>query len=416
MFRRQFLHLFPAGTWLGVAAKPGHHDGPAAPKTENPERRAYWVAVLQKLANPILTNLSDGKLKSAMPVEAKESVMAERKSVTHLEAFGRLMAGMAPWLALGADATEEGRQRATCIALAQRCIAQAVNPQSPDFMNFYQHPQALVDTAFLAHALLRAPAQLWTPLDADTKARVVKAFESSRVIQPGESNWLLFAAMVEAFLLSQGYAWDTTRVDRAIQKHREWYQGDGAYGDGPEFHWDYYNSFVIQPMLIDVVKVLVAAGKAEPSFYDTVLQRARRYAAIQERLISPEGTFPPIGRSLAYRFGAFQLLGQVALMKALPEDVSPAQVRGAMSAVIHKAVEAPGTFDKNGWLQIGFCGHQPGLGEPYISTGSLYLCSVGLLPLGLPANDPFWTTPPEEWTAKKVWSGKEAPIDHALKS
>jgi hypothetical protein len=60
------------------------------------------------------------------------------------------------------------------------------------------------------------------------------------------------------------------------------------------------------------------------------------------------------------------------------------------------------------------CGHQPGIGETYISTGSLYLCSVALLPLGLPASDPFWSAPPQPWTAVKAWSGQAFPIDHAL--
>ena len=77
-------------------------------------------------------------------------------------------------------------------------------------------------------------------------------------------------------------------------------------------------------------------------------------------------------------------------------------------------IEAPETFDANGWLQIGFCGHQPALGEDYISTGSLYLCSAGLLPLGLPPEDEFWSAPAERWTSQKIWSGGNAPADHAI--
>jgi hypothetical protein len=77
-------------------------------------------------------------------------------------------------------------------------------------------------------------------------------------------------------------------------------------------------------------------------------------------------------------------------------------------------MDAAGTFDADGWLRVGFCGHQPGVGEPYISTGSLYLCSVGLLPLGLPQNDEFWSAPAQLWTSAKAWSGEPFPIDHAL--
>ena len=143
-------------------------------------------------------------------------------------------------------------------------------------------------------------------------------------------------------------------------------------------------------------------------------ERAKRYAAVQERMIGPDGAFPPIGRSLAYRCGAFHLLAQSALRRALPDGVSPAQVRGALLAVITRTLDAPGTFDADGWLRIGFCGHQPDIGEPYISTGSLYLCSVALLPLGLPGSDPFWSGAPVPFTQQRAWSGQPFPIDHAL--
>ena len=103
------------------------------------------------------------------------------------------------------------------------------------------------------------------------------------------------------------------RVDYALRQHEQWYKGDGVYGDGPAFHWDYYNSFVIQPMLLDVLDVCRDEMPAWKELATRVEPRARRYAAILERLIAPDGTFPAIGRSIAYRFGAFQLLAQMAL-------------------------------------------------------------------------------------------------------
>ena len=77
-------------------------------------------------------------------------------------------------------------------------------------------------------------------------------------------------------------------------------------------------------------------------------------------------------------------------------------------------MEAPGTFDEKGWLKIGFCGAQPGIGEGYINTGSLYLCCAGFLPLGLPADDPFWNAPDADWTSLKLWKGIDLPADHAV--
>jgi hypothetical protein len=360
----------------------------------------------------VFSNLAAGTLKLHMRVE--EAAGANRRSVTHLEALGRLVAGLAPWLELPADTSEEGLLRARYADLARRAIAQAVDPASPDFLNFTAGGQPLVDAAFLAHGLLRAPLALRDALAPDARRNLVRALEATRAIRPGFNNWLLFSAIVEAVLQKLGASWDRMRVDYALRQHAQWYKGDGLYGDGPELHWDYYNSFVIQPMLLDVLEAVGSEEQSWNAMKAGARKRAQRYAAIQERLISPEGTFPAIGRSIAYRFGAFQLLAQVALRRELPEGVSPAQVREALTAVIRRQIEAPGTFDAHGWLTIGFCGHQPGIGERYISTGSLYLCAVGLLPLGLPASDPFWAAPAEPWTQQRAWSGQPFPIDKAL--
>jgi hypothetical protein len=368
--------------------------------------------VLRRLADPVLNNLTQETLKLRMPVE--EATGANRGTVTHLEALGRLVAGIAPWLELGADATEEGRLRARYGELTRHAIDRAVDPGSKDFLNFSKGRQPLVDAAFLAQGVLRAPRVLMEALDGRTKKHLIAALESSRPIPPGFNNWLLFSATVEAALARLGVPWDRMRVDYALRQHDQWYKGDGVYGDGPEFHWDYYNSFVIHPMLLDVLDVCRGEQPAWKDLATRVERRAQRYAAVLERLIAPDGSFPPIGRSLAYRFGALQVLAQMALRRTLPAEITPAQTRAALTASIRKSIEAPGTFDSNGWLRIGFCGHQPGVGERYISTGSLYLCSVGLLPLGLPAADEFWTAAPQPWTSARAWSGQPFPIDHAL--
>ena len=385
----------------------------AQERVSNKEVRDYYVSCLIKIADPVLTALSEDRLKKTMPVEKSPGAWDDRTHVTYLEAVGRLLSGMAPWLELGPDDTPEGQLREKYIDLAVKSIRNATDPEADDYMNFTTDRQPLVDAAFLAQALLRAPNQLWGRLDDEAKENVIAALKSTRQIEPYYSNWLLFTGMVEAALLKFTGEADMVRIGYSLNKHMEWYLGDGIYGDGPNFHWDYYNSFVIQPMLLDIFKVLDETKFKRERDFERVKNRARRYAEIQERLISPEGTYPPIGRSLAYRFGAFQLLSQIALWKELPEEIQPAQVRSALYAVIKNQIEAPGTFDENGWLQIGFYGHQPNIGEGYISTGSLYLASEAFLVLGLPENDPFWANPPEPWTQKKIWGGTAIPIDKA---
>ncbi|WP_221269383.1 DUF2264 domain-containing protein [Mucilaginibacter sp. X5P1] len=373
--------------------------------------RTYYVSTLTRIADPVLEALSKNELRKQMPVESNAK---GRESSTYLEAFGRLMAGMAPWLELGPDKTPEGKLREKYIKLALLSLHNATDPKAADFMNFNKGSQPVVDAAFLAQALLRAPNQLWGRLDSETQSNVLAALKSSRVITPGFNNWLLFSATIEAALLRFDGSGDRMRMDYAIKQHLvSWYKGDGAYGDGENFHWDYYNSFVIQPMLVGVLKTLSDANPGQKKTYEIALAHAKRYAIVQERMISPEATYPPIGRSLAYRFGAFQTLSMISLMHELPASVKPQQVRAALYTMIKRQVEAPGTFDNNGWLQIGIYGHQPSIGESYISTGSLYLCSEAFLVLGLPPTDDFWQGADEEWTAKKVWEGKEVSIDHA---
>ena len=418
MKRRTFARL-AATLPLSLHAVGGaidHHDaGLVGENVTGKEDRAYWLQTLLKVAEPVVSALAKNQLKATMPVESAPGQQDGRLVVSHLEAMGRTMAGLAPWLELNADDdVQESNSRQRYLDLSRQAIANGVNPKSPDYLNFTKGGQPLVDAAFLAHGLVRSP-KLWHALSTSEQTNVVNALQASRVIKPGYSNWLLFSAMVEAALLKYTGYGDELRMDYAIRQHQAWYKGDGAYGDGPDFHWDYYNSYVIQPMLLDVVKTLADAGKAEKGLYDTLLARAQRYAMIQERLIGPDGSFAAFGRSLAYRCGAFQLLAQVALQQQLPPELPAGQVRSALTAVIHRTMDAPGTFDTKGWLQIGLCGHQPSIGETYISTGSLYLCSVAFLPLGLPASDPFWSAPEMDWTAKKIWSGQDVKVDHAIK-
>jgi hypothetical protein len=372
---------------------------------------------MTRIADPVLRNISGGTLKDNMPFESL-SDDADRKQVCYLEAFGRTLCGIAPWLELGADESEEGLLRAQYIEMALNGIANAVDPDSPDYLVFGKSHgyQALVDAAFFAHGLIRAPEQLWENLDESVKSNVITELKRSREIPPWNNNWLLFAGMVEAAILEFTGECDSERLQAGMNRFMKegWYEGDGWYGDGPAFRMDYYNSFVIHPMLTDILLVLKKHDMKWSEYVDTELARLARFAEIQERLISPEGTYPTVGRSIVYRFGAFQALSQASLMGILPQNISPAQVRSALSAIIEKQAGAPETFDKNGWLKVGFAGSQIGMSEEYINTGSLYLCSTVFLPLGLSADNKFWSAPHAEWTNLKAWKGIDVGRDEAI--
>lgn len=369
--------------------------------------RADWLHAMLRIADPILLHLRDEKLREKMPV-CKEG----RELYSCLEAFGRTLMGLAPWLELDGGSVEEAALREKYRRLVRECIEIAVNPDSPDMMNFSEgYGQSLVDAAFLADAIVRAPKELSEKLDGAARSRLIAALMSTRKFQADGSNWVLFPAAVEAGIRTLGGEYLIEPVLKAADRMEKWYLGDGIYGDGELLRNDYYNSFVIQPLYTDILRTFDGCPEL-CGLHEKALRRERRYAAVLEKLIAPDGTYPIIGRSSAYRFGAFHALSHAALNENLPEELPPEQVRCALSAVISKTLSC-GIFDKNGFLKIGISGDQPSLGEFYISTGSLYLCETAFLPLGLPDNHRFWSGKEMKFSSQKIWSGEDIPADRA---
>lgn len=391
----------------------------SACQTENgniQDDRTFWLETMDRIARPVISNLAEGTLRQNMPFESLSDDPL-RKEVSYLEAFGRTVCGIGPWLALGPDESEEGQLRAEYIDMVCRALSNAVDPASPDHLCFdNRHTQPLVDAAFLAQGILRAGDQIWDRLDEQTKANYIRELKTSRSIRPFESNWLLFASMVEAAILEYTGECDMERLTYGVRRFMEdgWYKGDGLYGDGFDFHMDYYNSLVIHPMLTDVMEIMVKHGLMEAYPLDQQLIRESRYASILEKFISPEGTFPVVGRSIVYRSGHLHALAHVALMQKLDPAISAAQVRSAMTAVLRNQFASPDNFDGE-WLTIGFAGHQINMSEAYINTGSTYLCLAAFLPLGLPADNEFWASPAQDWTSRKAWNGVDVGADKAIR-
>ncbi len=368
--------------------------------------RKNWLDIMQKIAYPVLDGVANERFNETFPKDFHE----DRADFRCLEAFGRTMCGIAPWLELNEVSGDEAEIQNKFRILARKAIGRATDPDSKDFMNFCEGQQPLVDTAFLAHAIIRAPEELYYKLDENVKINLKNALKSSRALQTYENNWVLFGAMVEAALYIMGEETDKKRIEDALDRFNEkWYLGDGIYGDGIYFAFNYYNSFVIHPMYVDILRIFPQYNHLLPE----AIKRASRYASILERMIAPDGTYIVIGRSLSYRFGAFQLLSQSVLQDFLPEDIKPEQVRSALTAVIEKCIEG-GMFDEDGWLIPGVYGYQPELAEEYINKGSLYLCSSIFLVLGLNEEHPFWKNKDADWTSKKIWSGQRIKSDHSV--
>ena len=416
MKRRDFLTSIGLGSAACIVGIPAF----AGKNQKNPDLddHLYFTNLLEKIASPVLALMAKEHFHKHFPLEVSPNSDGRDHRVAYLECFGRTIAGTAPWLALdtpGADKPIRIKLR----EYALQAYENSVNPNSPDYLDWpVGHGQMLVDSAYYTQAFIRAPI-LWKQQSTKTQQRIVKEIKSLRKITPPYTNWLLFAAMNEAFLMSINEQYDPIRLDLALRKFQEWYVGDGWFADGEKFAFDYYGSYVIHPMLLDILEVMAAhdsyfwQGNIN-ELLATHIKRSQRFAEHLERLISPSGTYPPVGRSLTYRTAAFQPLAQLALKNLLPESLPPGQVRAAMRAVHERIFSHPSNFSDDGFLNIGFAGANPELGDWYSNNGSMYITSASFLALGLPNTDPYWQSPAEDWTQKRAFSGQTFKKDHAV--
>ena len=376
------------------------------------EDRIFWVSTLQKIALPVLGNLAKSSLRKKMPVDAKS---ADTTKFAYLEAFARVFNGISSWLELGPDSSEEGQMREKYLRLTLKAIMNAVNPHNNDYLFYVEPKQSLVELALFAQGLLRSKNQVWLNLPMDVQAKIIHELKNTRVIAPYENHWLLYTAMLEATLLEFTGECDKERLSYGIHKFRdEFYLGDAIYSDGSSFELNYYNSIFIHPMLNDILAVMRKYGISDGEFLDVQLMRSSRLSSQLERVISPEGTYPLVGKSMTYRCGVFHLLSQAALLKILPKNISPAQVRSALTKVLKRQFSGNQNFSAEGWLLTGLNGYQTSLSENDINSGSIYMCCAVFLALGLKLDDAFWTEPACEWTTVKAWSAQNTQKDQSI--
>lgn len=389
------------------------HINPTFPEPEPVlDDRKLWIEIMQKISYPVLYNLKKDSLKRNMPYE---SLSSEMKRFSQFEAFARVFNGISPWLNLNIDITNEGKLRQQYVDLTLKCIGNIVNPHKEDYLSFTEPKYSLVNAAFFAEGLIRSQNQIWANLSVDVQARVVTELKNTRIIAPYENHWLLYTSMIEAALLNLTGECDFQRLKYGLLKFwDEWYIGDGIYSDGTMFKDGYENSMIIHPMLNDILMVMRKYNIEGNEFLNKQMMRTSRLASKLERSISPTGSYPLVGESLTYRTGVFHGLAQAALLKILPSNIKAGQVRSALTEVLKKQFGGNQNFTPDNWLTVGINGKQIEASEKYVDTGGLYSCCSVFLPLGLSANDLFWTSPYEEWTTLKAWNGNTILPDQTI--
>src|SRR5438270_3062794 len=144
--KRIILFLFCCLCFINLIAQNGQSD------------RKLWLTYLDKLARPVVSNLAADKLKERMPVVLSKRVDNKegRTKSSYLEAFGRTLCGIAPWLNGEGGTKEEIALREQYRVWTLKAIANAVNPSAKDYLQ-WTGGQPLVDASFFAFGLVRSP-------------------------------------------------------------------------------------------------------------------------------------------------------------------------------------------------------------------------------------------------------------------
>lgn len=117
-------------------------------QSKNSERE-YWENLAYKIAQPVLEPMSQGKLQSIMQTEFSPSFDNRNRKVLFMECFGRLMAGIAPWLQVNELPGSKSSQLREWALAAYR---NAVDSSSADYLCWGSGGQNLVDAAYIAES------------------------------------------------------------------------------------------------------------------------------------------------------------------------------------------------------------------------------------------------------------------------
>lgn len=358
-----------------------------------------WEKYLLQVVMPILEDYSNCQLSQKL----EPKVVPGNLDNAIVEAVSRSLMGISAWL----ENEEYSPQKAEARQIVKQVMINIGNRE--EGFNFSDHKQKLVEAGHLSYAMKMAPNTLFNCLSSDQKENLIEVIIESRTIVPHLNNWLLFSAVRESMLHKLGYDYNQFVIENAGLALNDWYIGDGVFKDGIYNAYDYYNSIVIQPLAYE----LLEEERFQAVFKHDPIKIFKRQMVHQERAISSTGEYAFHGRSLVYRCGVFHHLAKMSLESIIDETLSRSGIKNALSEVVKQYFENFSIFDEDGILIKGVVAKQESITEPYVSIGSLYMCSLIFLVLGIDKDDEFWTGN-DSWTSKKIWLGQEACLDKKI--
>jgi len=347
--------------------------------------RSYWDSILSKIVTPVIEGFKKEGFKNHFLHHTEYSPLIEQnrnKDWAFMELFTRTLVSIAPIDKYFDDAVI--------------MVKNAFNPEHSNYITWLKNTdrrnahQSMVEAAYLCQSFLISP-KLWNSVD---KEPILKTLKNILMLQPCKNNWILFETLIILFLKKNGiFTNKMKKLKDNLDTFEKWYRGDSWYSDGETFAMNYYNSFVIYPMLYEIYRILGNTKEIE--------KRMIIHADFLEKLITKDGEYPIFGRSSPYRLAAFNTLALAAYIGAADNY---GQIKNGLTKVIAKLFDGNQNFTELGFLKLGINGSQKEYANCYTNTGSLYITCIPFMLLGLPEEHPFWKAELVKNTQEKIFN------------
>jgi hypothetical protein len=346
--------------------------------------RGHWLEITEKLLAGVLPcfNTPSGMPKfKGVPEETGHFKLYQ--PVSPIDPLERIMMLSIVYTAATGKDTVPGYS-GSITAPFLKAITLGTDPQSAFYWRSIRKSMG-GDGSVIAMGVLLSPRFFWAPLTPRQKQNLLVFLQDLAHAPSYDCNHWYFHMMAVPLLEKNGLPSNRQFLTTMFERLLNWHRGDGWFIDGGNRGFDYYNFWGFQ---LFNQALYWSDEPWRKRFGERVNQTTARFLETLPFLFGRDGGPVPYGRSLAYRFASIAAIGWAALNHA---SILPSGEARRIASGCLKYFWEQGCLSENGLLEVGFLGPNSVVGEPYMGHGVTYWAAQGLVPLLIPATDPFWT-------------------------
>ena len=348
----------------------------------NPLRtKADVHAALTDILAPAMEVLAKQERAGRFRISDSGAVYLQDK--TEIEGFMRLLWGLGPFF----SDHQRVIQHPQWFELTTQGILAGTNPASPDYWggDLGDYDQLFVEMGALTAFLYETDGDFWQHLSSRQQHYILDWLEQVNHKVVPKTNWLFFRALVNSFLVKNGYPDHEKLITADFAITNTHYVDRGWSYDGYVNQIDNYIPFAYQ-----FFTLLYASLTGRDDEQTRLLKkRASAFISSYANWFAKDGAALPYGRSLDYRFAQAAFWGAVAFSHVDTGDTGLGQVKHLLLNNLRWWFRQ-NIFTTDGLIPIGYAYPNMNFAEGYNGPASAYWALKTFIFFALPDSDPFW--------------------------